>query len=441
MTTEPPRSGRGRGVPSRPATRSWAGSRAAAARAGRDPGAVTLVAVSKTVPADRVRAAVAGGLRGAGREPRPGGCGEDPGGAGRRMAPHRATAGEQGAPRAGAVRRHRGGPLRWSWPPGSTASPREDPAAPAVAVLLQVNVDRDPAKAGFDPGALAAAVGPARRAGGARRARPDDDRAPRGRPRGRAPHVHRPAGAVRVAARALAAPRPGALDGHVRRLRGGRRGGRDDRPGRAGDLRLRARRWSSARRLTVASRMRPPAARFSVRLTPRAGADRVDGVVDGILRARVAAPPVDGAANEALLRLLADELGVPAATCGWSPAPVGASRWSPWTGWPRSASTGAGRGCGSQARMLFPSGTRAISSVGQSARFTSVRSLVRAQYRPPLATSRRSRSAPPFPSAWTRRDRAPGRGPVSPGAHRRLRRRRDADGVVTWPGRRTARSS
>jgi len=33
-------------------------------------------------------------------------------------------------------------------------------------------------------------------------------------------------------------------------------------------------------------------------------------VVDGQLRARVAARPVDGAANEALIRLLAAELGV-----------------------------------------------------------------------------------------------------------------------------------
>jgi uncharacterized protein YggU (UPF0235/DUF167 family) len=48
-----------------------------------------------------------------------------------------------------------------------------------------------------------------------------------------------------------------------------------------------------------------------VRLTPRGGTDRVDGVLDGVLRARVAAPPVDGAANEALLRLLAEELRVP----------------------------------------------------------------------------------------------------------------------------------
>ncbi len=37
----------------------------------------------------------------------------------------------------------------------------------------------------------------------------------------------------------------------------------------------------------------------------------MEGVADGVLTARVSAPPVDGAANQALLRLIAAELDVP----------------------------------------------------------------------------------------------------------------------------------
>jgi uncharacterized protein YggU (UPF0235/DUF167 family) len=49
-----------------------------------------------------------------------------------------------------------------------------------------------------------------------------------------------------------------------------------------------------------------PSVRFAVRLMPRGGADRVDGVSEeGVLQARVSSPAVGGAANMALGRLLA----------------------------------------------------------------------------------------------------------------------------------------
>jgi len=52
-------------------------------------------------------------------------------------------------------------------------------------------------------------------------------------------------------------------------------------------------------------------ARLTVRLTPRASRDEIVGFREGVLLVRVTVPPVDGAANEALVRLLAKALHVP----------------------------------------------------------------------------------------------------------------------------------
>ncbi len=51
--------------------------------------------------------------------------------------------------------------------------------------------------------------------------------------------------------------------------------------------------------------------RIGVRVTPRGGRDAIEGVLDGRLLVRVAAAPADGAANESVLRLVADAVGVP----------------------------------------------------------------------------------------------------------------------------------
>ena len=52
------------------------------------------------------------------------------------------------------------------------------------------------------------------------------------------------------------------------------------------------------------------AVRFAVRVQPRSSRSAVEGVHGGALRVRLSAPPVDGAANEALVELLAGALGV-----------------------------------------------------------------------------------------------------------------------------------
>lgn len=59
----------------------------------------------------------------------------------------------------------------------------------------------------------------------------------------------------------------------------------------------------------------PDGARLRIRVTPRARKTALAGIVDAdgrpALAIRLAAPPVDGAANKALLAFLADALGLP----------------------------------------------------------------------------------------------------------------------------------
>lgn len=50
--------------------------------------------------------------------------------------------------------------------------------------------------------------------------------------------------------------------------------------------------------------------RLKVRVVPRAGRTAIDGILGGALRIRLAAAPVEGAANAALVALLAERLGL-----------------------------------------------------------------------------------------------------------------------------------
>lgn len=133
---------------------------AACARVGRDPAGVQLVAVSKTVPAERLRDAVAAGLTDLGE--------------------NRVQEGEAKRPDLPAATWHLIGPLQSNKArraleafdiiqsvDGVELAQRLDrlarevraagPASP-YPILLQVNVDGDPAKAGFAPDDLSAAL-------------------------------------------------------------------------------------------------------------------------------------------------------------------------------------------------------------------------------------------------------------------------------------------
>ena len=54
-----------------------------------------------------------------------------------------------------------------------------------------------------------------------------------------------------------------------------------------------------------------PSATVSVRVVPRSAKEGVAGLEGGVVRIRLNAPPVEGKANEALVRFLARAVGVP----------------------------------------------------------------------------------------------------------------------------------
>ena len=55
---------------------------------------------------------------------------------------------------------------------------------------------------------------------------------------------------------------------------------------------------------------------FGVRVVPRASKSEIVGEIDGSLKVRLCAPPVDGAANAELIKLLAQALGVARSNVG-----------------------------------------------------------------------------------------------------------------------------
>ena len=61
----------------------------------------------------------------------------------------------------------------------------------------------------------------------------------------------------------------------------------------------------------IALRETPEGTTFGVRVLPRAGKSGIERVEEKELRVRLAAAPVEGAANRALVALLADVLGCP----------------------------------------------------------------------------------------------------------------------------------
>ena len=50
--------------------------------------------------------------------------------------------------------------------------------------------------------------------------------------------------------------------------------------------------------------------RVTIRVVPRASKSEIVGMVDGVLKVRITAPPVDGAANAEIIKLFSKTFGV-----------------------------------------------------------------------------------------------------------------------------------
>ncbi len=77
------------------------------------------------------------------------------------------------------------------------------------------------------------------------------------------------------------------------------------RAGGNGDL------WSAAEKRMIPIRESEGTVTFSVKVHPRAKKDAITGEVGDALKVALNAPPVDGKANEACIRFLAEILRVP----------------------------------------------------------------------------------------------------------------------------------
>ena len=50
---------------------------------------------------------------------------------------------------------------------------------------------------------------------------------------------------------------------------------------------------------------------IQVKVLPKSGRDEIRGIINGILKVRVSAPPIEGRANERLIELISRTIGVP----------------------------------------------------------------------------------------------------------------------------------